>query len=175
MFAKNLALIAFVLLLLAGCATLPLDASTPGGGTVPAPPTSPSMPGSSVPDPGELPQDMPPDAVLVYHRSGGIAGIDEVWTINSDGRITKDRGGEWQAPAEQVTALLQAIDELGFFNMQASYMPADTCCDRFSYELAVRNEGQERQVITMDGAPGTPEAFWQILTEVQRFLDEFTA
>ena len=174
MFAKNLVLIAFAFLLLAGCATLPLDASTPSGGAVPASPTSPSMPGSSVPDSGELPKDMPPDAVLVYHRSGGIAGIDEVWTIYSDGRITKDRGGEWQAPAERVTALLQAIDELGFFNMQASYMPADTCCDRFSYELAVRNKGQEHQVITMDGAPGTPEAFWQILTEVQRFLDEFT-
>jgi hypothetical protein len=155
---KNLALIAIALALLTTCAsppsTLKVETAAPKG-------TGPSLEG------------MPPDAVLVYHRSGGIAGIDEVWTVYADGSITNTSGALWQAPQEQVEALLQTIDGLGFFDMDASYLPKDVCCDRFSYELSVQYEGQAHQVVTMDGTETTPEAFWKILDEVQRFVDEF--
>ena len=91
---KNLALIALAVALLAACATLPPtieDASPPredkAPESSPSPgnmaPTLPPLPETTAPAPVEddrdwkdLTEDMPPDVALVFHRSGGFAGIE---------------------------------------------------------------------------------------------------
>ena len=82
-------LIAFSLLIvaLAGCATLPAEApspsDTPAATETPAP-TVTSAATATTPPKSELPAE----AVIVYKRSGGIAGLDEMWTIYPDGNVT---------------------------------------------------------------------------------------
>ncbi|MBN1580367.1 MAG: hypothetical protein JXA89_06665 [Anaerolineae bacterium] len=111
-------------------------------------------------------------AVLVYQRSGGFAGLSEQWEVFADGRIVTDDGRQAQVPVEKVTALLQMVEELGFFTMTGNYMPRDTCCDRFTYVLTIRNGDQKNTVQTIDAAPNTPNALWDILDAVNQFITD---
>ncbi len=96
-----------------------------------------------------------------YSREGGIAGTHETWVIAADGRIEVTSGNQvshFQASSEEVQAVLKEVQDLGFFKLEDSYMPEDTCCDRFTYRLAILNaaEKQQKLVVTMDGAPQPP-------------------
>jgi hypothetical protein len=51
-------------------------------------------------------------------------------------------------------------------------MPADPCCDRFTYELAVLTDGRVYAARTVDGTPDTPQAVWDSLQAVARFITE---
>ena len=57
----------------------------------------------------------PPPAVdswvIRYHRSGGIAGVDETWTIFADGKVQyagKGAEGPMQIAPDQMNALIAA-------------------------------------------------------------------
>jgi len=49
-------------------------------------------------------------------------------------------------------------------------VPFDTCCDRFTYELAVRSGERSHAVTVLEATPDVPEALWEVLDAVQRFL-----
>jgi hypothetical protein len=51
-------------------------------------------------------------------------------------------------------------------------MPLNTCCDRFTYEITVRSSDRVNTVTTIDAAPNTPPAIWDILGELNRLLKE---
>jgi len=110
-------------------------------------------------------------AVLVYKRSGGLAGLEEAFTIYEDGRLTSNNEREWQADAQEVEELLEEIEELGFFEMDGTYIPKDQCCDRFSYELSVLDGEEVFTVRTIDAAPGAPNELWFVLDKVQQFVN----
>jgi hypothetical protein len=110
------------------------------------------------------------DAVIIYQRSGGFAGVHEQWTIYPDGRITANDGREWQVAAERVEQLLADIEALGFFEMTGRYMPLNTCCDRFIYEITVRSGDRVNTVKTIDAAPDTPAELWRVIDEVSRLV-----
>ena len=105
--------------------------------------------------------------VIIYQKTGGFAGVSEQWTFLADGRIVDAEGVERQAAVEAIETLLTTIEAGGFFEMKASYIPRNTCCDRFTYRLTVRSGGKEHTVATLDAAPDTPPALWEILDGVQ--------
>ncbi|MFQ5812710.1 MAG: hypothetical protein ACE5I2_05910 [Anaerolineae bacterium] len=111
-------------------------------------------------------------AVIVYQRSGGIAGTFEQWIIYPDGRITTDDGREWQVAPEQVRQLLGDIEALGFFEMSDRYMPLNVCCDRFTYEITVRRGSEVKRVTTVDAAPNTPAKLWRIIEEISGLVSD---
>jgi hypothetical protein len=115
----------------------------------------------------------PPDegAVLIYKRSGGFAGLEEGYTIYGDGRISSNTGQELQVEAQAVERLLDEVKESGFFEMAGDYMPEDSCCDRFAYELSVFDGQDYFTVSTVDAAPGVPDELWLVLDKVQQFID----
>ncbi len=175
---KALVCLFITALLLGACATLPAqeqgtpveESSTPVHTQPPLPPTSGTQ---DKPEPAELPEG----AVLVFQRSGGFAGVNEVWTLYADGRLTKSDHDqpeaeiqEWQVEPEEVMALLEKIDSLGFFSMQASVKPGEVCCDRFAYSLAASYHGTSRELSAVEGTAGIPEAYWQVISEVNTFL-----
>jgi hypothetical protein len=112
------------------------------------------------------------EAAIVYRRSGGFAGVSEQWAVYPDGRITAGNGRQWQVKPERVEQLLDDIQALGFFEMKGRYMPLNTCCDRFTYEITVRRGGMVHTVVTIDAAPDAPVALWQILEEVNNLLGD---
>jgi hypothetical protein len=113
---------------------------------------------------------VPENAVIVYSKEGGFAGLMETWTIYADGQILGNEGQSLQAPPQVVDGLVSLAENVGFFDLKNSYLPENTCCDFFIYTLTVRNCEQVHSVVTMDDAPGTPEELWQILNDIQALL-----
>ena len=155
------------ILLLAACSPAapqpaPESSVTPPGTSSP---TAPVVEGTeAMPTPSA--QD---EAVIEFHRSGGFAGISESWAIYADGRIVPSDGSVQHMSPDQVTALVEEISDAGFFDLADSYLPKNTCCDMFFYEITVRHEGQSKTVETMDGFEDIPEAL-QVTLQKLNFL-----
>jgi hypothetical protein len=145
-----------VLLVSVGCATL----VTPGAIRTPAP-----SPLTSPPPTGEV--------LLQYHRSGGVGGFDETWTIYADGRVDhqgRGTGADKQLTPDQVAALSGVLRSADVRALKDSYIPANTCCDRFTYELTLQIDGQTQTIRTMDSAPDEPAALTNLRDMLDRLL-----
>ncbi len=147
-----------VLLVLAAC-SVPL-APTP---TAEAPILSPG--GADRPDEG-----LPAGAVLVLQRSGGIAGLSERWVVYADGRLENSSGRQWQAAPQEVARLVADVERLGFFELDSRYVPLNTCCDRFLYELTVRSGERSHTVTVLEATPDVPAELWEALGAVERWI-----
>ena len=168
-------LIAFSLLIivLAGCATLPAEAPAPTD--TPAPSATPAATATTPPK-----SELPGEAVIVYKRSGGIAGLDEIWTIYPDGNVAHaehylGEGPErlYQADVAEVAALVDTLETLGFFALTGNYLPLDTCCDRITYDIEARSGDLINHVVTLDAAPNTPPELWQAIDALNAFVGQF--
>jgi hypothetical protein len=107
---------------------------------------------------------------IVLERSGGFAGVDERWLINSDGRITASDGKNSQVSIAELSAAVADLENLGFFELQNSYMPLDTCCDRFTYKLSVTAAGKAHTVTALEGDQETPEELWKAIEIVNGLI-----
>lgn len=113
--------------------------------------------------------------VIEYHRSGGFEGRDETWLIYGDGRVVyrdnyAETEEEIQVSADAVADLVALMDAEGFFSFQDSYLPEDTCCDRFIYEITLHHQGRSKTVVTIDAAEGEPEGLRRIIEELNQLL-----
>jgi hypothetical protein len=130
-----------------------------------------AQPGAGVVQlPGPAARPMPADAVINYRRSGGFAGVSDEWTVFVDGQVKSAAGQAWQVSAQEISDLVQAAEEAGFFSMQSSYIPKNACCDRFMYHLTIRLGNQVHTVETIDAAPGMPAELGPLLREVDDAL-----
>ena len=110
------------------------------------------------------------DAVIIYSRSGGFAGLMEEWHIYADGRVESNNGSIQQVAPEQVARLLATAESSNFNGLQAAYLPRDSCCDRFSYSITIHLDDVIKTVSTMDGVAKQPEALTVLLTAVNDLL-----
>jgi len=153
-------------------ATNSMPATNPNPETMPAAtPTPATTPTQNLNQPVPTLPDVP---VIEYQRSGGIQGLDETYMIYSDGRITSTAGGEWTVPPEEVQQLLAQIVQTGLFESKQSGPKTVPCCDRFSYTLTVRFEGQTYIFQTYDGAENQPEAIQSAFDVVTDFIQDNT-
>ena len=118
-------------------------------------------------------------AMMIFERSGGIAGIQETWHFYGDGRVVREerRKGTREhvsLSADAVNDAVRRIVEGGFMGLAEEYMPANPCCDRFTYRLTVVYEGTAKTVTTMDGAE-QPPALAGALGIVNDLLQEVTS
>ncbi len=115
------------------------------------------------------------EAWLEYERSGGIAGFRDRLRIYPDGRAVLDRKGEestFQLTPEQVDELRAALESANFLSLDASYLPLDTCCDRFTYTIHYRDpsEGKPHSVYAMDGT--VPPELSPVLEMLNRLVNQ---
>ena len=115
--------------------------------------------------------EVPADAAIVFRREGGIEGLVEQWTIYQDGRVVDIEGSSFQVPAGVVEGLVATAESGGFFAMDARYMPLDTCCDRFTYWLAMRQGDEVHTVQALDAEESVPPMFWTIVAAVQSAVE----
>lgn len=107
------------------------------------------------------------DAVMLYQKSGGFAGVNESWWVYKDGRLRDQAGNEWQLPAQEVETLLANSKQAGLIQTSINYLPEDFCCDQFVYGLIVRqDDGNIYQVTTADGLESTPQELFQLLEQI---------
>ncbi len=115
-------------------------------------------------------------AMIVYERNGGGACVDELYAIYADGRITADNGTqklEKQIKPDDVTALVGAIDKLGWFtdNMYStSHHPCGQC---FTYFTNVTLNGTAKNVQAVDGGADAPPNYWLVSGKLSEILPRF--
>ena len=96
------------------------------------------------------------------HRSGGFAGLDETWTLEADGTVFGPDGATGQMGAAAMADLDDAVEAAGFFDLDPEYLPADPCCDRFTYVVTLSDGVRTHSVTTMDGV-AAPEALFTLI------------
>lgn len=122
------------------------------------------------------------DPQILFRRSGGIAGDVVEYRIYESGMVELLRNPEmpngtaemFNIPPEAVDLLVSSLEEAGFFETgNASYVPEDDCCDRYLYELSVRQENGETTTIeVLEANPDTPAAVQQIIDVMQQFVEQ---
>ena len=112
------------------------------------------------------------DLAIEYQRSGGFAGVNESYSLLSNGQVSVIDDEGWQVDSTEVDALVKRLAELGFYDLASAYVPKNACCDRFSHQLTVKYGNNIHSVSALGGDPKVPEQFWQILKVLQDFLDD---
>lgn len=125
--------------------------------------------------PAPTPTDAPAadpelDGVLIFEKSGGIAGIQEGYVIHEDGRILQVNGEPLESQPDLAPRLFADVADLGFYEMRSSYVPEDTCCDRFTYIISVQDDGRTHNVTTIDDAPDEPVELRQLIAKINFIL-----
>ncbi|MCP4424246.1 MAG: hypothetical protein GY803_07140 [Chloroflexi bacterium] len=111
-------------------------------------------------------------AVLIYERRGGKKGIGpsiHEWRFYGDGRIIGSDGNAWQVDPKIVGGLVDEIAASGFPQLDNSYIPEDTCCDRSTHVIVIQAAGQTHTVETLDDAD-MPQSLTDNLQEINDFL-----
>lgn len=150
-----------VLLALAACAAQPAPEAQPQSGNASTQPTAPAPQPSPA---GEL--------VATLQRSGGIAGATETFVVQGDGTVavgltTRQAEGGAEAAAD----LANRIAATGIYDVApGQYMPANTCCDRYTYDLTLVRDGQRYHYVTMDGAENAPPALMETISLIQQYV-----
>ncbi|MCA9940604.1 MAG: hypothetical protein KC418_18325 [Anaerolineales bacterium] len=106
--------------------------------------------------------------ILRFQQSGGIVALNDEWAIYADGLITLNGSPNQQIAPTRVLALRDQLLGYGFNDLDATYLPADPCCDRFTYTLTLYQDGQSHSITTIDGTEGVPAELWQ---SIQAVLD----
>ncbi len=115
----------------------------------------------------------PTGVILQYQRAGGIAGLDETWVIEASGRVThtgRGAGTDGQLTPDQVAQLIGALRAANPATLAASYIPKNTCCDRFTHTLTITLEGVTKTVTTLDAAPDEPPALTNLMSTLNDLL-----
>jgi hypothetical protein len=146
------------------------------------PPTTTDAPNSPLSSPtggtqGAPNAPLPPSAntgpVILYERSGGLRGENDMWRIYGDGRVEGTRKGQavTHAPVtlDVVNTAVTRLANAGFFQLEDAYMPANKCCDRYTYKITLVQGGQSKTVTTMDGVNYPPA-----LAQALQTVDELT-
>ncbi|KPV52710.1 hypothetical protein SE17_13870 [Kouleothrix aurantiaca] len=159
-------LAAVAVLMLAACGGTPsANGPQPAGTTVPAP----TAPGATA-APAPAPTAGAGAPLVVYHKSGGIMGLDDTLTVNADGTFTlKDRAGaqsSGQATAEQLGKLNDLLNSMEFAAASPNYPAAGA--DMFVYK--VEAPAQNKTVTAMDGTD-----YPQVLHDIIDVLESMRA
>jgi len=104
--------------------------------------------------------------LISYHKSGGIAGVNETITVYADGTIElRDKRGSSTTKADPsaIQALQKLLASADFASLQVPMQPAGA--DQFVYELTVA--GRAKPIVTADSADNPP-----VLNEVIGALEQ---
>jgi hypothetical protein len=128
------------------------------------PPSTPSHTETSVDD------NHASEIVLLYERSGGIAGIHDEWKAYSDGRLESIDGTIETLNPMELDGVLEELRKLGFFDLEIKINPFDSCADCFSYRLLINFEGQKNEISWNEASTDTHVNFGEILTLINTLI-----
>ena len=117
------------------------------------------------------------EPVIIFRRSGGVAGKEVEYRILARGMLEKRSGDQpagvemLQVAPEEVAQLLEFLKASGFFELEGDYFPEDPCCDRFHYTITVNDHGRTHTIETVEATPGVPDAVWDSIELIQQFIE----
>jgi hypothetical protein len=108
------------------------------------------------------------DVVIHYSRSGGIAGVDDDYTIYADGRVVNAKGSARAISPEMVQELVQQAEKVGFFSFRPEEGPGNNLCnDCFNYSLTITAGGRSNTLELIDTQESVPDGIWDLVRAVQ--------
>ena len=138
------------------------------GGTRPTAPPEPTATQPAQPTGAPQTTSVGDSVIVIYHKSGGIIGLDETLTVHADGALVlESRGGSTktaQVQPEQLDKLRELIASPEFAQLQAQYRAMGA--DLFTYDITVPG-GRLGHVVTMDGVEN-PSVLKQVIQELNR-------
>ena len=121
------------------------------------------------------PTPVPPSessVLVVYQRSGGLAGLRDYLTIYSNGYCELQRKGvelEFTLQPSEVAHLKNLMEEANFVGLKDSYLPTNTGADFFEYVVSYQpGTGKMHTVRVISGA--VPDALQPILKELNQII-----
>ena len=66
--------------------------------------------------------------------------------------------------------LTDAVRAADFMALEDSYVPKDTCCDRYEYTITIAANGQPKTVHTIDASPTAPPELTQLVDALNRLV-----
>jgi hypothetical protein len=109
--------------------------------------------------------------ILTFQRSGGFAGMSQQWTVYGDGRIEMPDGSEKQADPKQLQTILDAAQTADFFTLNDSYVPEESCCDQFLYDITIQLDGQNKTIQVTDADSEQPEQVTAVLNAINKLIE----
>jgi hypothetical protein len=109
-------------------------------------------------------------AVIVFEKSGGFAGVTEKWTVYRDGRVVSVEGREHQVAVEEISTLLMEIENMGFFEIDGPDQWLSDCRDCFTYQITVSIDGRTKVVNAVDGQVDPADTIWGIINLIEVLL-----
>jgi hypothetical protein len=109
---------------------------------------------------------------ISYHRSGGFSE-ENTWTISADGTVShqgQTPGTPEQLTAAQMAELTAALRAANFMSLEDAYVPKDSCCDRYLYEITVTIGGRSKTVRTIDASPTAPAELTQLVDTLNQVV-----
>jgi hypothetical protein len=117
---------------------------------------------------------MPPRQVFVsLQSSGGIAARSQTVVIRADGTVETSGQPTRTLPggAQAAMDLRDRLVGTGVYEVApGEYLPANTCCDRMTYELALVRNGKSFRYVTMDSTDSAPRPIFSALAVVQEAI-----
>ncbi len=167
--------------LLVVCVVLVLSLAACSPAVTPLP--SPTLPpfATRIPSPVESPLQSPlptassqsESAFLVYHRTGGLQGVNDTWTVAADGQVSYQGQrpiSAKQLDSAQMAELAAAVRSANFMSLEDSYVPENNCCDRYTHEITVSVAGQTKTVRTIDASPTEPASLTALIQTLNQLL-----
>ncbi|MBB4747713.1 hypothetical protein [Actinoplanes lobatus] len=107
---------------------------------------------TTVPSPAVAASDEPRTESVLMRRSGGLTGRVEYFTVD---RATTNR---------YAAEVLTTTASRRFRVLRSAYLPADPCCDRFTYTVVVRySDNTVKTVTTVENTVGTPQVLLDVI------------
>lgn len=153
----------------------PTSVTQPSPTTASASPTIATTATTAAPSPSSISvsptSDQAQEILVVFHKMGGIAGLDELLTVYDDGRLELREGGtvkNARIPAADLSRLRELLNSQAFAALEPRYEAEGS--DLFTYEVTVWKDGQKRTIISMDTAQH-PRVFDQVRAELDALID----
>jgi hypothetical protein len=123
-----------------------------------------------VPDATSQPPAGTGDVLVVFQRSGGIAGIHETLTVYTSGVLELNQrilngSKEHEVPPSALADLRTLLNSPEFAGLESHYTAPGV--DLITYAVIVPGAGKERTIVTMDGAKNPP-VLQQVLEELEQ-------
>jgi hypothetical protein len=129
---------------------------------------------------GEIPGPDLEGAAVFFQRSGGLTGELLTARIYPDGTIERALGEPGpDMPVETavvdpavVETVIDRLEGTGYFDLERTYLPEDTCCDRFLYLISVQKDEDVQTVEALEAAEETPDSLWQSVELIEAVINE---
>ncbi|GAB3874801.1 hypothetical protein GCM10027610_144150 [Dactylosporangium cerinum] len=159
-----IALAALLTLALTGCADGTTDTAADASGTPSSSATAPTAPSSPVASTSAAPNVG--DTLLVFTRTGGLAGTNDRLVVRPDGGwtlTTKSGSKEGKLTAAELAALKSTLDQVGFSKLP-KVNDNSNVADGYTYSVSYGGD----QVVAKDGA--VPAALQPVINTLNSLL-----